>query len=116
MILRLSLAVIFFLFAAVQFNDPDPWAWVLLYGNTGLLFVIASFRPIAKWILQLGLLFVLGWLFSLLPDFIRWVQMGMPTITSSMKAEAPHIELTREFLGLLITGLGLYFLLGTPTK
>jgi hypothetical protein len=30
--------------------------------------------------------------------------MGMPTITATMKAEAPHIELMREFLGFVIIG------------
>jgi hypothetical protein len=47
----------------------------------------------------------------LLPDFINWVKMGAPTITGSMKAESPFVELTREFLGLVICFAGLSFLL-----
>ena len=45
----------------------------------------------------------------LLPDFIDWIQNGAESITQSMKAEKPHIELTREFLGLLICALALGF-------
>ncbi|PSR13175.1 MAG: hypothetical protein DA408_08260 [Bacteroidetes bacterium] len=110
MILRLTLAALYFFFAAVQLNDPDPLAWMLLYGTTGVLFVVTNFRPLPPLLLQLGLVIILGWMLSLLPDFIHWVKMGMPTIVGTMKAEAPHVELTREFLGLLLAGLGWLFL------
>jgi hypothetical protein len=35
--------------------------------------------------------------------------MGMPSIVEHMKAEAPHIEYTREFLGLILAGSTLAF-------
>jgi hypothetical protein len=38
---------------------------------------------------------------------LEWARMGFPTITGSMKAEEPHIEVVREFLGLLIAVLAL---------
>jgi hypothetical protein len=45
----------------------------------------------------------------LLPDFFYWIKLGMPTITGQMKAESPHIELMREFLGFVISGLTYFF-------
>ena len=111
MVTRIIIAVLFVLFAIVQLNDPDPWLWVLMYALTAAVYVWSMFAAVPKWLLYGGLGVVIFWMLSLLPDFVSWVQMGMPTITGSMKAEAPHIELTREFLGLLICGLAWWWLL-----
>ncbi|MEY2948811.1 MAG: transmembrane 220 family protein [Saprospiraceae bacterium] len=99
------IAGLFFLFALVQLNDPDPYFWVALYSYIGMVAIIRNFRPIRKVILLAGMAVCLIELFLILPEFLNWVELGMPTITGSMKAEEPHIEFTREFLGLLI-GLG----------
>lgn len=99
------IAGLFFLFALVQLNDPDPYFWVALYGYIGMVAIIRNFRPIRKVILLAGMAVCLIEVFLILPEFLNWVELGMPTITGSMKAEEPHIEFTREFLGLLI-GLG----------
>ncbi len=111
MIARIIISALFLLFAIVQLNDPDPWLWVLLYGATSAVFVWSIFRPLPKWLLWGGLGIIFIAMLSLLPGFINWIQMGMPTITGSMKAEAPHIELTREFLGLVICGLAWWWLM-----
>jgi hypothetical protein len=47
---------------------------------------------------------------TLLPGFINWLRMGMPTITGSMKAEEEHIEVVREFLGLFLALLAMLHL------
>lgn len=98
------LAVVFLLFAAVQYNDPDPIQWMLIYGGVAVHFVLAAqgrlYRP-AVWLWMIA---ALGWAVFYIPDFIDWVRMGCPSIVSTMKAETPWVELTREFLGLLIAG------------
>lgn len=96
------IAALFFLFAAVQLNDPDPYFWVVLYAYIGMVAITRNFRPMRKVILLGGMAVCVIELFLILPEFLNWIEMGMPTITGSMKAEEPHIEFTREFLGLLI--------------
>ncbi len=110
------LAVLFFLFAAVQYNDPDPVYWMLMYGGVCILYVLAALgrsnRP-AAWV---GLAVSLIWAATYIPDFWDWIQMGMPSIVETMKAEKPYVELTREFLGLLIAAAGCGWLLFGKTK
>ena len=104
---HLVLGILFALFAIVQINDPDPWIWVALYGVTGVLSGLL-FAGRAYPLLSLFLaMFSFGWLASLVPDFWNWIQMGTPSIVDEMKTEEPHIELVREFLGLLLCGTNL---------
>jgi hypothetical protein len=100
--LNLLLALAFALFAAWQYNDPDPWVWASLYGFVAAVCGYALFKTLHPGVLLAGMLVCLLWGASLLPEFIGWLRMGAPSITGSMKAEAPHVEFTREFLGLLI--------------
>ena len=104
-VLNIVLAILFVLFAAVQYNDPDPWGWAALYLLVAVACGMAAFGKFNKFVVILGLGVSIIWMLTLLPDFIHWVQMGMPTIVATMKAEAPHVELTREFLGLLVCTL-----------
>lgn len=97
-----ALSLIFLLFVLVQYNDPDPISWMLLYGsiclNAGLLALQKPIRPL----LWLSLLASLVWAATLIPAFMDWFAKGMPSIVQTMKAETPWVELTREFLGLLL--------------
>ncbi len=110
MLLRSILAAVFVLFAVVQWNDPDPLAWIALYLGTAVLLVVSIWKKLPKWIYFSALSIVVIWTLALLPDFIHWIQIGMPNITSEMKTEEPHIEFTREFLGLFIVGITIAFL------
>lgn len=104
---HLALGIIFALFAVVQINDPDPWVWVVLYGVTALLNALlfaGKAYPLVSLFLSM---FAFGWMASLLPDFWEWWLMGAPTLVEEMKTEEPHIELVREFLGLLLCGTDL---------
>jgi len=108
---HLGIMFLFLLFAYWQMNDPDPLMWILLYVAVAFCAVqhfagkSSSLVPIA------GLAACFFGILLLIPDFISWLRMGMPTITGSMKAEAPHIELVREFFGFFLAGLayGWYF-------
>ena len=54
------------------------------------------------WALLLGFGAVLYKMFLLFPPFAQWIASGMPSITGEMKATSPHIEIAREFFGLLV--------------
>lgn len=102
------LIVLFILFAGVQINDPDPWGWVVIYLGVSLailLYMMGKDHLIVP--LAGGVISLVG-MILLIPDFISWLQEGAPTITGSMKATEPHIELTREFLGFIIAAIA-YF-------
>ncbi|MEY2904747.1 MAG: hypothetical protein RJA52_763 [Bacteroidota bacterium] len=108
--LQIFFGIVFLVFAAVQLNDPDPFFWVFIYGYIGILILIQIYYPIHQYFFLAGILICLIVLGAILPEFIEWIKMGAPTITGSMKAEAPHIEYTREFLGILLsTGTLFYY-------
>lgn len=105
------LAVLFIVFAGVQYNDPDPWLWIIAYSLLALLFILQIFQGLTR-PLVLGLLIIFSiWGLTFVPDFINWLQNGAPNIAAEMKATEPHIELVREFLGLVICLGALLFLL-----
>ena len=101
-IANLLLAALFVLFAYFQYNDPDPWLWITIYLIVAGICGAAAFGKYNRWLSLAVLGGLIVYLLILLPDFVRWIGEGMPTITGSMKAESPHIELVREFLGLVI--------------
>ena len=113
---NIFLVILFVLFAVVQYNDPDPWAWIALYTFVAVVSGFAASGRYNRYVLLGGLAICLIWMITLVPDFISWIKMGAPTITGSMKAEEPHIELTREFLGLLVCGAALGYHLYASTK
>lgn len=108
-IVNAILTILFLLFAAVQLNDPDPWLWVALYSYVAIISALAFFKNYNKYAILIGITVSGIWLINLLPDFITWIQGGAESIVDSMKAEKPHIELTREFLGLILVILVLAF-------
>lgn len=103
-IFNLVLAVLFLLFAAVQFNDdPDDIIfWVVIYAFVAGVSAFAAFGKYNMWAILLGLAAVVFELFRKFPAFAQWVSDGMPTIVGEMKAASPYIELVREFLGLVL--------------
>ena len=108
-IISFILAALFFMSAAVQFNDPDPRFWVTLYGAVGIIAVFAGFNKFNPWITLLGIAVCAYEGFKLFPAFWAWVNSGAPSIVESMQAESPHVEVVREFLGLLICLAALLF-------
>lgn len=96
------LAALFVTFAVVQYNDPDPWKWIMLYLFVAGISLMAALDKYNKWVILLGLAIFAVEAFRLYPEFQIWVSDGMPSIVDSMKAESPYIEFVREFLGLIL--------------
>ncbi|MBK6933141.1 MAG: transmembrane 220 family protein [Saprospirales bacterium] len=105
-------AVLFALFAAVQYNDPDPLQWTVLYAGVAVFYALAALgRQRYRWAVWFWLAWALLWAGFLAPEFWNWLQMGAPSIVGSMKAGTPYVEFTREFLGLSVAAAGCVWLL-----
>jgi hypothetical protein len=106
---NILLAILFLASAILQYNDPpdDRLFWILIYGLLALISGLAVFGRYNVWSIALGMGIVLFYMFRLFPAFMLWINQGMPSIVGSMKAETPHIEFVREFLGLGICLLAL---------
>ncbi|WP_421877228.1 transmembrane 220 family protein [Marinoscillum sp.] len=107
------IAGLFIVFAAVQYNDPDPWLWILIYGAVALVAIVkvyfsqVNFTPL---ILTL-LLILLFYTFTFIPSVLDFFESSNKSdLVGKMKAEDPWIEGTREFGGLLIAIIALNYL------
>ena len=98
--------IAFILFAAVQYNDPDPYVWMPIYLYTAILCWLA-FRN--KYFPGAYLLGIAAYAAYAIYKFFDqngvwdWMTKHHATnIAGTMKAEQPWIEETREFFGLVI--------------
>lgn len=103
--IHITIAILFVLFAAVQYNDPDPLLWMLIYGAVALIAVLKiyleqiSFRPLLTTLIVLYLVYASLYI----PYFLEFLnQPDKEELVGRMKAAKPWIEGTRELGGLLI--------------
>ena len=105
-IINIIFCVIFIIFAGLQYKDPDPYVWIPIYLYAAILCALAAknkFYPLAYW---LGI--VVYGLYAAYEFFgkdgvLDWIQKhNAENIATTMKAETPWIEETREFFGLII--------------
>jgi hypothetical protein len=105
-VFNLVFSLLFVLFAAVQINDPDPLVWITLYLYGAILCYLAfrgKFYPAANLLGIAGYLGYAIYLFFADDGVLDWITKHNATnIATSMKAEKPWIEETREFFGLII--------------
>lgn len=104
-IVRWLLAALLLVAALVQFNDPDPWGWVLLYGLASVLLARAALGRPARGI-SLGLAVVaIGGALWLAPSVLGEVTLGALFTTDEMTGDA--VERGREMAGLLLVAAAL---------
>jgi hypothetical protein len=101
------LSLIFLSFVIVQYNDPDPWSWVLIYALITTNCVLMGMGLQKPWFSWLSLILLLVLTALWLPGAVDWFRLGMPSLVESMKAEKSYIEEGREFLGLVLADLTL---------
>src|SRR5215212_11751156 len=97
---------IFILFAALQYNDPDPYIWIPIYLYAAFLCYRALRKKYNPVLYFIGLVAYVGYAVYLFFDktgVLDWAEeYHAESITETMKATKPWIEETREFGGLLI--------------
>ncbi|MEI7587946.1 MAG: transmembrane 220 family protein [Chitinophagia bacterium] len=98
---------VFILFAAVQYNDPDPYLWIPIYLYPAVLcYWEVKQKPINKKAYWAGFLVFGAYAIYKMFDtngIIDWIKFHDATsIASTMKAEKPWVEESREFFGLVI--------------
>lgn len=108
-ILNLFLTALFVFSAALQWNDPDPFLWISIYLCVAVICGFAAFEKYNRWAILLVMAVCIYEISSLFPAFSQWIKDDMPSITESMKASTPYVELVREFLGLSIVMIVLIF-------
>lgn len=121
-ILNYFLAALFLVFAWFQRNDIDPEIyhnassldsalWLLFYLVIGVVFVLLNFKRISMWYFIVALIACIIEMGLSGPGL--WNNLtGKDTFTmtqTSMSAEDPRVELTREFFGALIALLAVGF-------
>lgn len=103
---NLIFTFLFILFAGLQYNDPDPFLWIPIYLYAAFLCWKAYKGFYHKRLMWLGLgLYGLYAIYLLLDKngVLSWAnEHAAESLVTSMKAEKPWIEETREFGGLLI--------------
>ena len=92
-IFAILMAVVFVVFAALQYNDPDPYLWIPIYLYAALLSVLYYRGRVSKAFLRVSAVVFLAGAIYMWPEVWEGVELqnGMKTV---------NIELGRESLGL----------------
>ena len=105
-IFNIFLCFAFIVFAALQYNDPDPYIWTPIYLYAAVLCWFAFRNKFYSSAYIAGI--VVYAIYALYKVFdanglIDWVtKHHAENIAETMKAEKPWIEESREFFGLVI--------------
>ncbi|MFK7906054.1 MAG: transmembrane 220 family protein [Chitinophagales bacterium] len=107
-IINIVLALFFFAFAAVQYNDPDGALWFFIYGIVGGISLLGVFKEYNRAMLLSMMILYFGGFMYLFPSVIEWItQHEFGELIESMKTDKPFIEKSRESLGLLLCFLAI---------
>src|SRR5262245_52450467 len=99
-ILNYVMAACFLFSAIVQYNDPDPLVWMLIYCLAGAACVIAiAGRLNFMFPAAIGIA-ALAWAMTLTPKVIGQVAFG--ELFEAFEMKDARVEVAREFGGLLI--------------
>ncbi len=104
--INIFFCIIFLIFTALQWNDPDPYLWMPLYSLSvcGCVFALKGMY-LPRFYFATIAIYVVCAVFLFFTDDGVWswmMQHNFQTLTDSMKATEPWVENTKEFGGLLI--------------
>lgn len=108
-IINLIFALLFAVSALLQYNDPDPLRWALVYLAAAAVAIAVAWKAHwnARQLRALGIaamlltLVALLWMLMLAPGMGEFIERGdWSLLAATMQAGDPVIEDSREFLGL----------------
>lgn len=105
------LALMFLSFTIVQYNDPDPWLWIAIYGSMTTLAVLAIFQKFYPKFMLAQVAGFLVYAVILAPGvWAWWTSPDRSLLFDDLaKMQFYYIEEAREFLGLMICLLVIAF-------
>lgn len=107
--LHISVAILFLVFAAVQYNDQDGWKWIFLYLMIALL-AIHRLRRVKATPIIIGVTVAI--LLSLIfnaHQVTDWLNAGKPAFIDYEPTSIKEVEGIREYLGICISALAASF-------
>ena len=109
-ILYALLSIVLLSFVIVQYNDPDPFVWMAIYGYGAVMLALAALGKYNKWATLAGIIGYAIGIIYLFPSVIEWVEKEQGNnLMQRMANSKMYIEETRECGGLIIALLFLLF-------
>ena len=99
-ILNLIFLAAFALSVLVQFNDPDPVAWIIIYCAAALLCVLQHLDKVPALFPATLIVIAITWIVLLLPSIINGVPWA--DIFDSLNMKSKSVEEAREIGGLAL--------------
>jgi hypothetical protein len=94
-----ALFLLMFTFSTVvQINDPDPWAWILMYGAAAVACLLSLTGRLPWWFAVLVGLVAVAWALTLAPRVIG--QVPFLAMFEEFEMKDAGVEESREMYGL----------------
>ena len=100
--LNFVVAAVFFIFAAIQLNDPDPLYWTGVYAGTAGVALARAFGRQSRFWTGACVGAVAGGIVTTAPAFGQYLGSGQPMSLLGAMSGGDYIENSREFLGLVL--------------
>ena len=105
-IINWILAMLWLVFVVVQFNDPDPIIWMLMYGLVVVVCAMAAMNKYSKPLILIGIAASLIWAATLFPAVVDYfLNHRSNEILEHMSPDKIFIEEARECFGLILAAL-----------
>jgi len=95
-----AMTALYLVSVGLQYNDPDPIRWMLIYGAAA---VCSTFLPLRRWAIPASFFtatVALIWAVILMPEI--WGRVGFTDMWRKMSEKGGAVEVEREIGGLVI--------------
>lgn len=104
-IFAIVMALVFIVFAALQYNDPDPYIWIPIYLSVVLLLILGMNRKIGSGLLfGAALVFLIGAIY-MWPEHWEGVALNNGMKTRFIEEGRESLGLAMCFVTLVVYGL-----------